>query len=280
MDAYLKTRATGGLLSRAAPVLLVLSSIRILLKYRCRPSKLHLRSTEPAMPLQSTTCGQSPTSADLIIRSCDGVEFCVHKAILSLASQTFAAMFHGTCMAIDGQDPLILEEDAHTLEMLFRTCYPVLNPELKSTEDVLNLMKASKKYMADYAEQVARMALMSSDLLESAPFSVFSIACYFGLEEEARKAAKYTLKCHPPMTIPTALGSAGGINVWNLLAYGRTCKGAILASLEDDDDGFWNEVQEFTKFICMTCNPDAMEPHGVRDDSMLRTCMSLRLYKR
>jgi len=85
-------------------------------------------------------------------------------------------------------------EDARTLDALFRLCYPVANPVLATARDVFNVMEASKKYMVEHATKFCLGALMAPPILEKEPFSVFNIACYYELADEARAAAKAGLR--------------------------------------------------------------------------------------
>ncbi|EMD39280.1 hypothetical protein CERSUDRAFT_93325 [Gelatoporia subvermispora B] len=218
--------------------------------------------------------------ADLGIRSRDGVKFHVHKSILSVASQTFAAMLYSADKTNDNEEPITLEEDKRTLDALFCAYYPLADPELEYAEDVFNVTKASKKYMMEHAEQVAYRVLMSSDFLELDPFSVFSIACHFNLKEEARKAARHTQMCHPPSYAPVALWSAGGQNVWNLLAYGRRYKEAIWSALEERE--FWDfpmHTERYTTFFCQACYPIANKI-GILDDMCGPCGLSWNDYRR
>ncbi|OCH91502.1 hypothetical protein OBBRIDRAFT_689988, partial [Obba rivulosa] len=134
---------------------------------------------------------------DLAIRSSDGVVFYVQKAILCIASHTFAAMCGGTDSFARFEEPglpgLILTEDAKTLDALFRICYPVENPELKSVAVIFAVMEASRKYMVDVGTHACIKAIMHPDFLKQDPFSVFAIACHFQLTDDAHVAAKETL---------------------------------------------------------------------------------------
>ncbi|OCH91493.1 hypothetical protein OBBRIDRAFT_792207 [Obba rivulosa] len=211
--------------------------------------------------------------ADLIVRSCDGVEFYVHKSVLSIASQAFASMFHDASMIVSTEEPLVLQEDARTLDALFRTCYPVSDPTLDKAEEAFKVMEASRKYMMEYAKEVSLKALTSSKHLEEDPFSVFAVACHFNLPEIARKAARFTLFRDPPTHAPVGLQFTSGANIWNLLAYWRECKDVALRLVDDDD--FWSSTLDspwITSFFCATCNPEAdklgfqeeySEPFGV-----------------
>ena len=78
---------------------------------------------------------QSPfheESADVILRSSNGVNFFAHKIILSLASPIFSDMFSIPQPSTGGQEatrPIVdVTEDDLVLDSLLRYIYPVYNP--------------------------------------------------------------------------------------------------------------------------------------------------------
>ncbi|OCH91492.1 hypothetical protein OBBRIDRAFT_834150 [Obba rivulosa] len=205
-------------------------------------------------------------TADVILRSRDGTDFYLHKAILSSCSQAFAAMLNGTdsvfAVVKDGAMPIIpLEEDAATLDNLFRICYPLPDPDFKDAQMIYNVLEASRKYIIEHASQFCRQALVSLDVLNKDPFSAYTISCYFGLEEEARKAARHSLHhaFEPGESMhPVAIERLGGEAVFSLLKYRAECKSAVQRLINDTDywlDNVQVNAEDNLLYICSDCAP-------------------------
>ncbi|THH09849.1 hypothetical protein EW146_g8561 [Bondarzewia mesenterica] len=142
--------------------------------------------------------------ADIILQSSDGIDFRVYRYILSLASPFFKDMFslpQPSPTAIDnttaGEIPVIpVTEDAETLDFMLRSIYPVRSPKIKKLSDLRFVFEASRKYQIETFDGVAEESLMGA--VEQDPVSVYALACRFGLNEIACKAARHTLD-HPPV---------------------------------------------------------------------------------
>lgn len=199
--------------------------------------------------------------ADLVIRTRDGVSFHVHKIILGVASPAFAAMFinfqNSPAHAQDSaEEPLALEEDARTLDALFRICYPVEDPVLDQAQDIFNVLSAARKYMMDHATAFCRRALRGPKFLAGSPFDVFTIAAHFGFEEEARVAALETLQCKsPPNELPVAIESISSAVIWQLFTqYRDDCRTAVWDLITNRL--FWNGIllDHALAFFCPVCD--------------------------
>ncbi|KZT04154.1 uncharacterized protein LAESUDRAFT_728364 [Laetiporus sulphureus 93-53] len=144
-------------------------------------------------------------SADIIIRSADWMNFHCHKAVLTLASPVFECMFHppqpiatgvtDTDSAIGVTDvdtatglPIIcVTENSTALDGLLRLCYPTQNPVLQSASEVIELLEAAQKYRM--VEAIRHLGDALSEYVEKSALQVYAVACRFGMEELARKAA-------------------------------------------------------------------------------------------
>jgi len=91
-------------------------------------------------------------------------------------------------------------EDANVVDLLLRFIYPIRNPPFLCTDaadstldSVVLLLKAADKYQMEGVLWSLREVLLHPDLLEKVPIRVYTIACMFGLEEEARTASRHTL---------------------------------------------------------------------------------------
>ncbi|KAJ2979153.1 hypothetical protein NUW54_g11184 [Trametes sanguinea] len=137
--------------------------------------------------------------ADFILRSCDMVQFFVHRIILALSSPLFSTMLslpqpppEATVpdYATDGRPVIEVAEDSETLDLFLRLCYPMVDPPLVSFPLIRRLLATAMKYDAPSALHSAKKALVQPSLLEEDPLRSFAIACCFRLEEEAEIAAE------------------------------------------------------------------------------------------
>ena len=136
--------------------------------------------------------------SDVTIRSCDYVDFQVHKVILSMASTTFADMF--TVPSPHGQEQvkqvIDLTENSRTLRHLLSLIYP-MDPTVPDTiEDALSLLSACQKYQMDStATRIRALIGARKPLITPAnSFRAYGIASRHHLEEEALCAARLTLE--------------------------------------------------------------------------------------
>jgi hypothetical protein len=160
------------------------------------------------MPLQevpSTTDAPSPfddSKADIILRSIDQVDFRVYKCLLSLASPVFETMFtlpqpSETTIADEARDGLTvipIDESARTLHSLLAFCHPGCVPILDNLDDIQEVLRLAMKFdMQGVAQRVVQV-LRAPEFMQKEPLRVFAIACRFRFEDEARLAAKETLR--------------------------------------------------------------------------------------
>ena len=153
-------------------------------------------------------------AADTVLRSADGVDFRVKRAILTEASPFFEDMFslpqppppppgasETTAEGAEGQErgqehhacsePIIpMTEDSRVLHLLLRLCYPIPDqiPLWMTLVDVRGVLDAAIKYDVPVALQTMRRSLLA--LAPSYPLRVFALACIFGFAHEARQAAQ------------------------------------------------------------------------------------------
>ncbi|GJE95563.1 BTB domain-containing protein [Phanerochaete sordida] len=130
-------------------------------------------------------------SADVILRSCDNVDFHTHKNILSLASSFFETMFsipQGPEQALSGLPVVEISENSSTLDSLLRLCYPVRDPILGNIDLAGRVLAAAKKY--DFTEASDLVAEKLRGLACTSPLEAFSIACRYGDEDLALRAAQ------------------------------------------------------------------------------------------
>ena len=136
--------------------------------------------------------------SDVTIRSCDRVDFHVHKAILGLASAAFEDMF--TLPSPHGQEPvkqvIDLTETSKTLRHLLSVIYPIKRIVPDTLEGALSLLSACQKYQMDSTATRIRALIKAGTQPFTATnsFRAYGIASRYCLEEEALSAARLTLE--------------------------------------------------------------------------------------
>ncbi|KAH9936217.1 uncharacterized protein B0H18DRAFT_972851 [Fomitopsis serialis] len=192
------------------------------------------------------------STADVILRSSDLVDFRVRKAILAEASPVFEGMFslpqpsgptsggppsdppgtsaNGTEFK-DGLPVVVLQENGDILDRLLRICYPVPPPPLRGIDFLSPILAAAVKYAMDGVTLVLRKNLC--DFLQDGPLRAYCLAIHYGFAEEAEQAAKATLRIDRRIlfrSIPCApeLEMIDGKMTLLLLDYHQRCSDALL----------------------------------------------------
>ena len=134
--------------------------------------------------------------ADLILRSSDGVNFHVIKVVLSLASSVFADMFTlpspPPSQNSSGELTVVLcSEDAETLDLALRHCYPIRSPEVAKLRDARNLLEFARKYQVDLLEPSLTRFL--ADTIERDPVGVYALAAAYECRDIAAQALRSSL---------------------------------------------------------------------------------------
>jgi hypothetical protein len=81
--------------------------------------------------------------ADIVTRSSDGIDFCVHRLIISLAS---VDLLDQVSSGQDSLPVLKIPEDSRTLARLLELCYPVDGTDWESLNSTLAILQAAAKY--------------------------------------------------------------------------------------------------------------------------------------
>jgi hypothetical protein len=141
--------------------------------------------------------------ADVILRSSDNIDFYVFKALVSFSSSVFKDMFYveqgqqGSGELKGGLQVIPTDDTAETWRILLRFSYPswaVGPPALNSLDEFSKALESSRKYGMTGAEQSIVADFVTPRFVEKEPMRVFALACQYGLEPEARTAAKQTLR--------------------------------------------------------------------------------------
>lgn len=199
--------------------------------------------------------------ADIVLRASDGVNFKMYRVILGKASPVFKHMFTlpQSPSVVDDREfcdglPVVdMAEDSHTLDILFRFCYPCERPELKSLDDIHRVLAAADKYDMEAVVAQARRLWRSIAALD--PLRAFAIACKMRWGEEARFAARLSLRepvwpLEPPMAPEFKDISAD--TVIRLMSYHRRCGITAMKSARD----FQWTAKIFNASSCTHCLGD------------------------
>ncbi len=169
--------------------------------------------------------------SDVIIRSCDRVDFQVHKNILGIASAAFEDMFTAPGPSPHGQGQvkqvIDLTENSNTLLHLLSVIYP-MDPLVPDTvEDALSLLSACQKYQMDsIATRIRALIRACKSPLFTAEnsFRAYGIASRYHLEEETLLSARLSLE--RPMTFEVCGGDLrfiSGADLFRLYGYRNEC---------------------------------------------------------
>lgn len=170
-------------------------------------------------------------AADTILRSSDGVDFCVYSVILTEASPFFKGMFSlpqpsggaeaetGNNFKDDGRPVVDTAEDSKVLNSLLRLCYPITEPVLEDLHDVELVLEAANKYEMEQA--TARLTRILRTFVDSNPLRVWAIATRLRLEAEALYAAKKTLGLQLLDSFPPEMRDVSAGAYYRLLKYHR-----------------------------------------------------------
>ncbi|KAI0341219.1 hypothetical protein BDW22DRAFT_338034 [Trametopsis cervina] len=159
-----------------------------------------MSSTEehnPQPPRVVATAPFNHPSADVVFVSADGVEFRLHRVILSLASSFFNDMF-STSPTPDIEEAIRIPEDSKVFDYMMRFCYPIHHTGYRSTfgsaDDsnflfMTRVLEASVKYDLGCSSKALARA-MNSWQLSPRGRELYPLYCRLNLEEDARLAAQ------------------------------------------------------------------------------------------
>jgi hypothetical protein len=153
----------------------------------------HATIVTSSKSVEGTTITKHPfvyEDADIVLRSLDGVDFRVHKLIISLAS---TGLIDNNSIVQDYTLPVItVSEDGRTLAKLLELCYPMTHSDLWDLDTADEVLGAATKYKMTKVIQLAKMQCMG--LIKEAPLRVYFTAIRCGWKEEARVAARCVAK--------------------------------------------------------------------------------------
>jgi hypothetical protein len=180
------------------------------------------------------------SDADIIIQSCDLVNFRIHKSILSLSSPFFCDMFslpqpsHGE--VIDGLSVVRLPEDAEVLKGLLTMLYPIPPMIPDCYDKSLMLLAASQKYDMVSIQARIRAEIQNRKfptLTGTAAFRAYAIASRAGLPSEREISARMTLDF--PMTFEYLCDALPLFEGWaldDLIKFRKRCRDNLVSCFQ------------------------------------------------
>ncbi|KAI0829845.1 hypothetical protein BC628DRAFT_1408639 [Trametes gibbosa] len=194
------------------------------------------------------------SDADLILRSCDGTDFHVHKVILGKASSDFKSLLElprlSECRPADARQVVSLTEYANTVENILRLCYPVPRPPIESIEELAATLEAMKKYeitsLRPHLEQDFKALLDAG----ADPLRMYGIACLYSLNGVLEAAAKLTLATPllvQPRAMPPEFAHLPAACLFALIEYRGKCVDAAIAQV---DNAEWMARGNHIKPMC------------------------------
>ncbi|KZT07326.1 uncharacterized protein LAESUDRAFT_124345, partial [Laetiporus sulphureus 93-53] len=166
------------------------------------------------------------STADVILRSSDGVDFRVKKAIIAEASTFFESMFTRPRLQAasdeyrDGLPVIPMTEDKNTLEKLLRICYPVRDPDI-DLHEIAPLLDAARKYDIDVVTDVIMGKLEAYAVTDS--LETYAIAIRHDLPSVAKAAARHSLEERMDYTPFSELDNISASAYARLLLYRQMC---------------------------------------------------------
>ncbi|KAJ6453356.1 hypothetical protein C8R45DRAFT_771471, partial [Mycena sanguinolenta] len=179
----------------------------------------------------------APGQTDAILRTSDGVDFYVHRVILSLMSPVFQTMFKLPQAGEPSLDPPVIgvQEKSASLDRALRFFYPGTQFSVGTLAEMREIIEI---LITKYDMQ--RLAASAQKHLEryvaTAPIAIYVLACIHRWEDLARAAAKETLKL--PLRAwdgdaPEGLNLIPSTTYHNLIRYHHRCGAAAQNTTRD-----------------------------------------------
>jgi len=179
--------------------------------------------------------------ADVIIQSCDRVNFRVHKTILASSSQFFRDMFSlpqppNDSEVVNGLPVLRVSEDTELVRALVTMAYPI-PPEIPGSYDrIMALLAASQKYDMPAVQHSIRAEVsyrgLSAQSSDQA-FRAYAIASKNKLSPETGTAAYLTLDY--PLTFESLGSELERLEGWalqDLVSFRKLCQTDMVSCFE------------------------------------------------
>ncbi|EIW53686.1 uncharacterized protein TRAVEDRAFT_133930 [Trametes versicolor FP-101664 SS1] len=147
------------------------------------------------LPSQKTIPDDRPyrnsKKGNLIIRSADGVEFYVERAVIAHLSPIFQDMFSIPSPSDAEAKPVVdVTEPGVVWDALLGFCHFLPSDPFPSLSTIRALLEAARKYRMSAVEEWMRNTLLQSGYAETQALRTYAIACAYGLSDVALVAAR------------------------------------------------------------------------------------------
>lgn len=147
------------------------------------------------LPSQKTIPDDRPyrnsEKGNLIIRSADGVEFYVERAVIAHLSPIFQDMFSIPSPSDAEAKPIVdVTELGVVWDALLGFCHFLPSDPFPSLSTIRALLEAARKYRMSAVEEWMRNTLLQSGYAETQALKTYAIACAYGLSDVALVAAR------------------------------------------------------------------------------------------
>ncbi|KAJ7168962.1 hypothetical protein C8R46DRAFT_950432 [Mycena filopes] len=222
------------------------------------------RDAQPPFSGAPHPLGNTPPS-DVIIRSSDGVDLHVHRAVVGYASVFFNDMFAivgtGTNTGDifrDGKPVVVCDEPLAVLYQLLCMAYPGGAPVgTQGLDGIAEVHRVANKYIFATLQEQLEAMLATPALLALHPHRIFAIAHLRDLPDIARAAALRTLNapvCPADLAFPE-LDLLSARTLQNLYNFHHTCGKAAERIATSDSDAI-----DYTD----PSDPVMQSPHGFK----------------
>ncbi|KAJ6578066.1 hypothetical protein B0H19DRAFT_574850 [Mycena capillaripes] len=171
--------------------------------------------------------------ADAILRSSDGLDFYVHRTILSLVSPVFETMFSLPQPESTSSVPIIeMQESSANLDRALRFFYPGAHPVVETLNELQEAIEVLMKYDMQCVVPVMKHHLEKYH--SSRPLAVYAIAFRHHWKDvavaAARESLKHALRVHLA-DASTELEHVTAVAYHNLLQYHARCAEAARSTV-------------------------------------------------
>ena len=180
------------------------------------------------------------SDANIMIQSCDLVNFRVHKRTLAMSSPFFNDMFSlpqpSNKEVVDGLPVVRLSEDAEVLSGLITMLYPIPSWLPDSYDKALTVLSASQKYDMVGVQSRIHAEIQNREfppLTGAETFRSYAISSGGELSSEREKLARQTLDF--PMTFEylcDELPSSEGWALRDLVGFRKRCRDNLVSCFE------------------------------------------------
>ncbi|KAI0675756.1 hypothetical protein C8Q78DRAFT_347035 [Trametes maxima] len=168
----------------------------------CEPANRQV--APPRAPLGSVGHPFDMSDADLILRSSDGIDFRVSRAVITLASPAFLGRTLASCdedAENKGVPVHVMAEDSVVVDALLRSCYPTGYQAITDLDLLLDVLTAARKYEIQRTKQLIQSIFPT--MVEKDPLRMYFAAARCGWAREARLCAVALLRMHGVTSVYT-----------------------------------------------------------------------------